>query len=97
MNLRKYAKGKPCMMRLSGICNYDSDTVVLAHVSRAGNSGMGMKPPDTCAVWACSACHDVIDKRNFMGAYTTAELDGYILDGLIRTLDQLDKDGFTYG
>lgn len=25
---------------------------------------MGQKPPDWCSVYACSACHDAIDRRD---------------------------------
>ena len=93
MNLRKYAAGKPCMLRLEGICNFNPETTVLAHVRRAGNAGVGQKPPDICGIWACFDCHNAIDKRNNVGSITPSEMDGYILDGLIRTLAQLDRDG----
>ena len=55
---------------------------------------MGQKPPDTCAVLACSACHDAIDRRDIMGAYTPVEMDTMILDGLCRTLWIWDNEGF---
>lgn len=61
--LRKSARGKPCTLRFPGICNHDWSTVVLAHVTEKGNHGMGLKPPDTSAVYACSSCHDVLDGR----------------------------------
>ena len=63
MTLREFARGKPCMVRLVGICNFNPETTVLAHIRRANIAGAGQKPPDTCAVWACSACHDEIDRR----------------------------------
>ena len=50
-------------MRLHGVCNHNSETVVLAHYRLAGVSGMGMKSPDILGAWACSACHDAIDRR----------------------------------
>jgi hypothetical protein len=40
MSLRKEAKGRGCMVRLPGICNFNSETVVLAHIRLAGVSGM---------------------------------------------------------
>ena len=62
MNLRKLAEGKPCMVRLPGICDHGTDTTVLAHL-RAGFFGMSIKPPDLCGVWACFHCHNEIDRR----------------------------------
>lgn len=92
MNLRKHAKMKPCMVRIPGTCNWDPETTVLAHIRR-GNVGTGTKPIDFCGVWACSNCHDAIDRRNNMGAYTIAEIDGYILDALCRQLAEYEREG----
>lgn len=47
---------------------------------------MGQKPPDVCGVIACSSCHDVVDRRSTMGGYEASDLDGYILEGHMRTL-----------
>jgi hypothetical protein len=63
LNLREYAKGKPCMIRLVGICNRDNTTTVLCHERVSGLSGGGMKAPDFFAAWGCSCCHDVVDGR----------------------------------
>jgi hypothetical protein len=63
MSLEKLARGQACMVRLAGICNFNPETTVLAHIRRANVAGMGHKPPSTCAVWACSSCHDAIDGR----------------------------------
>lgn len=63
MNLRDYARDKPCMVRLPGICNFNTATTVLAHERVNGLSGTGLKAPDIFAAWCCSACHDVVDGR----------------------------------
>ena len=79
-------------MRLPGVCNHNSETVVLAHYRLAGVSGMGMKSPDIIGAWACSACHDAIDRR----AHTDLERDFVRLahlDGMVRTIAQLVKEG----
>jgi hypothetical protein len=60
--LRRNAEGKDCSLRLHG-CNYDPATTVLAHLRINGWAGMGQKPDDLLAVFACSHCHDVIDRR----------------------------------
>lgn len=61
-DLRKLARGKPCMVRLP-CCNGDPETTVLAHYRLSGTCGAGMKPDDLQAAWACSACHDECDRR----------------------------------
>lgn len=88
-DLRQFAKGKPCMVRLVGICNFREETTVLAHIRRANVAGMGQKPPDTCAVWACSACHDEIDRRTRNRKLDEIAPD--LLDALIRQLAWYDK------
>lgn len=92
MSLRKEAKGRGCMVRLPNVCNFNSETVVLAHVRIAGVSGMGLKAPDLLGAWACSACHDAIDRRSH------ADLDrDYVrlahFEGMARTIMQLHKEG----
>lgn len=93
MNLRKEARMKPCMVRAAGVCNWDPETTVLAHIRRSNTGGAGKKPSDLIAVWACSNCHDLIDRRNTMGGYTIAEIDGIILDALCRQLDRYVTEG----
>ena len=79
-------------MRLPGVCNHNSETVVLAHYRLTGVSGMGMKSPDILGAWACSACHDAIDRRD----HTDLDRDFVRLahlDGMVRTIAQLVKEG----
>jgi hypothetical protein len=92
MNLRNAAKGRPCMVRLPDICNHNPETTVLAHIRMAGLSGMGIKADDLLGAWACSSCHDAIDRRS----HTDLDRD-YIrlahLEGMARTIAQLRKEG----
>ncbi|WP_286237966.1 nuclease domain-containing protein [Neptuniibacter halophilus] len=60
--LRDSARGENCTMRLPGVCNFNPETTVLAHVP-CGMGGMGMKGPDQISVYACSSCHDALDNR----------------------------------
>jgi hypothetical protein len=57
----------------------------------AGVSGMGMKADDLLGAWACSACHDAIDRRS----HPELERD-YVrlahLEGMVRTIAQLRKE-----
>lgn len=92
MNLRKLAKGKPCMVRIPGVCNHNPETTVLAHLN---GGGMGMKQQDLLGAWCCSNCHDVIDARmkfeDFQGRGTAIKL--YHCEGVIRTQQELLKMG----
>lgn len=90
-DLRKAARGRPCMVRLPGICNGNPQTTVLAHYRLAGISGMGIKAPDLIGAWACSACHDECDRR------TQKKEREYVLlahaEGVFRTIYELIKGG----
>ena len=91
MNLRKQARGRGCTVRLPGVCNHNSETVVLAHYRMAGLCGVGMKPDDALGAWSCSSCHDAIDRRSHM------ELErDYVrlahLEGVMRTLAVLRSE-----
>lgn len=92
MNLRKRAKDRDCMVRLQGICNHNPETTVLAHIRMPGISGMGMKADDLLGAWACSSCHDAIDRRS----HTDLDRD-YVrlahLEGMARTITILRKEG----
>lgn len=54
---RKSAQGRVCMVEGC----HDCETVVLAHIATAGNSGMGIKPPDSDSVFLCAEHHSAMD------------------------------------
>ena len=87
-DLRKLAKGQPCQVRLFGVCNHNDETTVLAHVRIAGISGLGMKSPDLIAAWACSNCHDAVDRRGYM-KLDRDEVRLAHLEGMARTINEL--------
>jgi hypothetical protein len=93
MSLRKEARGRGCTVRIPNVCNFNSETVVLAHIRLAGVSGMGMKSPDLLGAWACSACHDEIDGRTHKSGLSRDELRLAHYDGMARTIVQLEKEG----
>jgi hypothetical protein len=93
MSLRKEARGRGCTVRISGVCNFNSETTVLAHIRVAGVSGMGLKSPDLLGAWACSACHDEIDGRTHKSGLSRDELRLAHYDGMARTIMQLEKEG----
>ena len=58
------ARGEECQIRLPGVCNGDPATTVWAHANgSAAGKGIGMKSPDLLGAYACSSCHDEIDRR----------------------------------
>ncbi len=86
MNLRKQARGKPCLVRLPGICTFDDERTVLAHIRRGGVCGTGMKPHDLSGVRACDRCHDAIGDGK-------PEFDSEIVDAWCRTMDAYKQEG----
>lgn len=90
-DLRKEAKGRECQVRLSGICNHDPATTVLAHYRLSGTCGMGIKPNDLQGAWTCSSCHDEVDRRTRILENEYVRLAH--ADGVIRTIDILLKEG----
>lgn len=87
-SLREFAMGRLCMVRAPGVCNFDPQTTVLAHIRKG--TGLALKPPDICGVWACSACHDLIDGR-VPSVYTPEQKDSLVLGALLRQLEWYDK------
>ena len=92
-DLRKEARGRPCMIR-SDVCSGDTEQTVLAHFRMVGISGMGMKSPDLLGSWSCMCCHTLADQ----GRYGDVELcrddrDLLLLKGMARTIAVLVKEG----
>ena len=79
MNLRDFARGRNCQIRLPGVCNFNPETTVLAHVRLVGLSGMGMKVDDRIGAHACSACHAHVD------SHKDAETQVSFYQGVFRT------------
>lgn len=87
MNLRALARGKPCMIRVPGVCNHNPDTTVLCHLRMAGVTGMSLKANDLLATWGCSDCHRYCDTHGIDGR--TA-----LLEGMARTQAHLLARGY---
>lgn len=58
------ARGQQCSLRLPGICNFNDMTTVAAHLPGIGK-GTGTKVSDLHVAFACSACHDALDRQTF--------------------------------
>lgn len=59
--ITKSAKGQECQVRLPGICNFDDETTIFAHIGEGG--GMGSKVDDIHGAYCCSDCHKEIDSQ----------------------------------
>jgi len=62
--LRASARGQDCTLRIPGVCSFNPEQTVLAHLP-CGHKGVGMKSPDLMAVFACAHCHTFIDSHRF--------------------------------
>jgi hypothetical protein len=89
--LQRAAKDQDCMVRIVGVCNGDSATTVLAHLPDPSH-GMALKAHDILGVWACSACHDQIDRRATAMEFSQNR-DWYLRMALQRTLVALVEQG----
>lgn len=58
------SRDEPCLVRIIGVCNGNPRTSVWAHANwLCAGKGVGLKVPDELGAIACSACHDVVDRR----------------------------------
>lgn len=94
---KKYAKGKPCMIRIAAMegmqCASD-ETTVLCHLP--GFKAMGSRKagaPDLCAAWGCATCHGLVDNVIKPKVMDRREVELYHHQGAARTLAQLVADG----
>ena len=94
--LRDYAKGRDCQVRIVGVCNGDSATTVLAHLTLSGISGRGLKAPDQLGAWCCSECHRCVDSNGTSHKLDEDEMieaELAFLYGIMRTQYELIKRG----
>ena len=72
--IRKAARGQECTLQIFDVCNCNPETTVLCHDNRlSSGKGMGLKAPDSEAVFGCSSCHDVLDGRAPRPVWLTLE------------------------
>ncbi len=90
-NLRAFARGKPCYLRLVG-CTHDTEQTVLAHIRRGNIAGVGQKPCDAAAFPCCDHCHGIYDGRYKAHGYTRIELDAEALRALCQWLAYLWRE-----
>lgn len=86
--LRESARGQLCFVRVPGVCNFNPETVVLAHLN---GGGMGIKKSDLQGAFCCSSCHDEVDRRTRI--YDSANAELMHRQGVERTQEYWLKNG----
>lgn len=81
--------GQECTVRIPGVCNFNPETTVLAHLN---GYGMGGKHHDFLGAHCCSSCHSVIDGHT-KSDFTPGELKLFLYEGIFRTQGQLFDAG----
>lgn len=91
--ITKSAQGKSCTARIPRVCNGNPETTVWAHINSVRwGAGKGRKADDIHGLYACSSCHDVIDRR------VKSDHDPYFIEicahrGHHESLEILRKEG----
>jgi hypothetical protein len=86
------ARDEDCTLNIAGACNYDSATVIFAHFPDE-NHGIGRKASDLSGAYCCSACHDVIDRRDSRYKESETDRDFYMRRAQSRTINRLIEKG----
>ena len=60
--IRDSARGEACSMQIAGICNFNPESTVFAHLPDESN-GMGKKSDDISGCFSCDSCHSAVDGR----------------------------------
>lgn len=87
--ITKAAKGQQCTARIPGICNFNTETTVFAHLN---GGGMGMKQSDLHGAFCCSDCHYWLDS-DYVRHTTREERDLRHYEAMIITQKILLKNG----
>lgn len=87
------ARGQNCTVRLPGVCNFNPETTVFAHISGI-RFGHGVAIKTEFGAYACSACHDMIDGRvNRPAGMSQDEARLAHFQGVIETLALMAEKG----
>lgn len=96
--ITRHARGQECQLRLPGICNCTSDTVVFAHLNgSAFGKGMGLKAHDFAGCFAGFECHTYLDVgHGTKPRISDAELAQCLLRAVVGTWAILIRDGIIF-
>jgi len=88
--ITKSAKGKDCQVRVIGICSYDNEKTVYAHLN---GGGIGMKSHDIHGAYACFECHQWLDGGYVEHLVLREKRDLIHLEAVVRTQAILLSEG----
>ena len=73
------------------MCDGGGATTVLAYIRAFGNAGIGQKPHDFHACYACGLCHSILDSRDWL----TSGMIGWedVLRAMMETQSRLYEAG----
>jgi len=90
--IRKSAQGEQCTLNIAGVCRYESETVILAHIGFGdGGTAKRRQPGEVNAVYACAYCHDAIGEGKDVPGQGGKWF--YIARGLVRTFQRRIEKG----
>jgi|GEM_PF-1215044 len=79
------ARGKPCQIRIVGVCSHDESTTVYVHYRRLYlAAGIGLAPSDLFGAYACAACQAAVEGR-LKTNMSQGDLDQLHMTGVFRT------------
>jgi hypothetical protein len=92
--ITKSARGEACTVRIPGICNFNPQTTIFAHINgiRFGH-GTGHKVEDLHGAYCCNSCHDVIDARVKTGLHSREAIKLMHYEGVLETQGKLVEKG----
>ncbi len=91
MNLRTYARGKECQIRLPG-CLPGEETVSLCHI-RTPTTGGSQKEHDLLGAWGCESCHAIVDGRKMLHKWDKKDIEIAFHEAIVRTQKELIERG----
>lgn len=83
------ARGEDCTLRIVGVCNFNPETTVFAHLN---GGGMGIKHHDIFGCYACRDCHDWLDGR-VSGVGFRHHAQAEFLRAMVETQNKLLEKG----
>lgn len=85
--LRESARGEECTFQIAGVCNHNTETVVLCHLP---SDISGYKSTDLSSGYGCSSCHSAIDSR---GKLSDEDYEFYCRRAQVRTISRFEDKG----
>lgn len=81
--IRRFARGRPCALRIPGVCSDNGANTCACHVN-SNRKGTGNKSPDLFTVIGCPSCHRWMDSE-WAGKVSKDQRDAEILRAMIET------------